>query len=114
MTADLEVAVIGAGPHGLSATTHMRRAGVRAHLFGKPMSFWKQMPAGMKLRSNMSATNIVEPAGPWSLAAYLDELGEAQGWPVPLERFVAYGDWLQRRAVPDLDERTVTRLDRRE
>jgi Pyridine nucleotide-disulphide oxidoreductase len=110
MTADLEVAVIGAGPHGLSATTHMRRAGVRAHLFGKPMSFWKQMPAGMKLRSNMSATNMIEPAGPLSLKSYFDETGDHQAWPVPLRRFIEYGSWVQRRAVPDVDERYVLRL----
>jgi lysine/ornithine N-monooxygenase len=111
MTVDLEVAVIGAGPHGLSATVHMRRAGVRAHLFGKPMSFWKQMPNGMKLRSNMSATNMIEPVGPLSLKSYLGEIGDHQDWPVPLRRFIEYGSWLQRRAVPDVDERYVRRLD---
>jgi lysine/ornithine N-monooxygenase len=112
MTEDLEVAVIGAGPHGLSATVHMRRAGVEAQLFGKPMSFWKTMPTGMKLRSNMSATNIAEPVGPFSLKTYLGEIGEEQPWPVPLRRFIEYGSWLQRRAVPDLDERHVTSLHR--
>jgi hypothetical protein len=112
MTADLEVAVIGAGPHGLSATVHMRRAGVRAHLFGKPMSFWKQMPTGMKLRSNMSATNMIEPVGPLSLKSYFGEIGDHQDWPVPLRRFIEYGSWVQRRAVPDVNERYVRRLDR--
>jgi FAD-dependent urate hydroxylase len=110
MTVDLEVAVIGAGPHGLSATVHMRRANVHAHLFGKPMSLWKRMPDGMKLRSNMAATNMVEPAGPLSLKGYLADLGDHQDWPVPLRRFVEYGTWVQRRAVPDIDERQVTHV----
>jgi FAD-dependent urate hydroxylase len=112
MTEDLEVAVIGAGPHGLSATVHMRRAGVEAHLFGEPMSFWKQMPQGMKLRSNMSATNMIEPVGPLSLKSYLAEIDDQQAWPVPLRRFIEYGSWVQRTAVPDLDERSVARLNR--
>lgn len=36
---DIDVAVIGAGPHGLSATIHLKRAGVAAQAFGEPMSF---------------------------------------------------------------------------
>ena len=35
-TPDLDVAVIGAGPHGLSATTHLRRAGVRGARVRRP------------------------------------------------------------------------------
>jgi FAD-dependent urate hydroxylase len=112
MSVDLDVAVIGAGPHGISATVHMRRAGVEAHLFGEPMSFWKGMPKGMKLRSNMSATNMIEPVGPLSLRTYMDEIGEHQEWPVPLRRFIEYGSWVQRTAVPDVDEREVTRVER--
>jgi cation diffusion facilitator CzcD-associated flavoprotein CzcO len=76
------------------------------------MSFWKQMPIGMKLRSNMSATNLVEPVGPWSLKSYLAEIGEHQDWPVPLSRFIDYGLWVQRNAVPDVDHRRVASLER--
>lgn len=110
--ADLEVAVIGAGPHGLSAATHLRRAGVQAHVFGSPMSFWKTMPEGMKLRSNLSATSMVETVGPLSLSAYAQEHGVQIEHPVELSDFIEYGSWVQRTAVPDLDERTVTALER--
>ena len=109
---DLDVAVIGAGPHGLSATVHLRRAGIAAHAFGKPMSFWQSMPKGMSLRSNMSATNMIEPEGPLSLATYMAENGERFGHPVSLRRFVDYGLWVQRNAVPDLDTRRVACVDR--
>ncbi|HTW41574.1 MAG TPA: FAD-dependent oxidoreductase [Solirubrobacteraceae bacterium] len=109
---DLEVAVIGAGPHGLSAATHLRRAGVKAHVFGAPMSFWKLMPEGMMLRSNMSATNMIEPVGPLSLASFTAASGTPIEQPVPLSDFIAYGSWVQQTAVPDLDERAVTRLER--
>jgi cation diffusion facilitator CzcD-associated flavoprotein CzcO len=70
------------------------------------------MPQGMKLRSSMTATSIVEPSGPLSLRTYLNEIGAFQEWPVPLQRFVEYGMWLQQRAVPDVDERSVARLER--
>jgi hypothetical protein len=106
------VAVIGAGPHGLSAATHLRRARVQAHVFGAPMSFWKTMPEGMKLRSNLSATSMVETVGPLSLGAYAEATGARLEQPVPLSDFVAYGAWVQRMAVPDVDERAVTALER--
>jgi cation diffusion facilitator CzcD-associated flavoprotein CzcO len=109
---DLELAVIGAGPHGLSAATHLRRAGVRAHVFGPPMSFWKTMPEGMMLRSNMSATNMIEPVGPLSLASFTAATGTPIEQPVPLNDFIAYGSWVQQTHLPDVDERTVTSLER--
>jgi FAD-dependent urate hydroxylase len=109
---DLEAAVIGAGPHGLSAAAHLRRAGVQAHVFGSPMGFWKTMPEGMKLRSNMSATSMVETVGPLSLSAYAQESGVQIEQPVELSDFIEYGSWVQRTAVPDLDERLVSSLGR--
>src|SRR3712207_7593555 len=55
-----DVAVLGAGPHGLAATAHLRRAGVEVQMVGDPMSFWGQMPMGMVLRSNWTATCIAD------------------------------------------------------
>jgi hypothetical protein len=112
MSAHMEVAIVGAGPHGMSATVHLRRAGVDAHAFGPPMSFWRGMPAGMTLRSNLSATAMVETVGPLSLRTYAQETGVPVETPVPLERFLAYGEWVQHRGVPDVDTRTVASLDR--
>jgi cation diffusion facilitator CzcD-associated flavoprotein CzcO len=107
---DMEVAVVGAGPHGLSSALHLERAGVQAQVFGDCMSFWRTMPDGMFLRSNWSASNIAEPAGPFSLDAYKDETGARFESPVPLADFVAYGEWFQRRAVPGADSRMVRRV----
>ena len=113
MNPDHEVAVIGAGPHGLSATIHLRRAGVAAHTLGEPMSFWRSMPGGMRLRSNMSATNMIEPTGPFSLSRYMAHIGEHFEHPVSLRRFIDYGMWVQRGGVPDVDTRTVLELEQR-
>lgn len=109
---DVDVAIIGAGPHGLSAAVHLRRAGIEAQVFGRPMSFWRSMPDGMRLRSNMSATNMIEPVGPFSLASYMADIGEDFDHPVSLRRFVEYGSWVQRNAVPDVDTRMVTQVAR--
>jgi cation diffusion facilitator CzcD-associated flavoprotein CzcO len=112
MSTTIEVAVVGAGPHGLSTTVHLRRAGVEAHAFGPPMSFWKGMPEGMTLRSNLSATAMVETVGPLSLRSYEADTGVRVEAPVPLSTFLDYGAWVQRNGVPDLDERTVRTVDR--
>jgi thioredoxin reductase len=103
------VVVIGAGPHGLAAAAHLRRAGEEVRVFGDPMSFWQTMPAGMLLRSNWTATCIAEYDGPLSLDAYLAETRSELHRPVPLDRFIDYGLWVQSKVAPDVDRRRVTR-----
>lgn len=108
---DHECVVVGAGPHGLSAAVHLRRAGVDAHVFGRTMAFWESMPEGMKLRSNMSATNMIEVAGPLCLARFMAASGEQIEPPVPRERFIEYGHWVAQTGVGEIDERELFRLD---
>jgi thioredoxin reductase len=103
------VAVLGAGPHGLAAAAHLRRAGEEVRIFGDPMSFWRTMPAGMLLRSNWTATCIAEYDGPLALDAYLAETGAKVTKPVPLDDFIAYGTWVQSKVAPDVDRRWVKR-----
>jgi hypothetical protein len=107
----VDVAVLGAGPHGLAATTHLRRAGVDVHIVGDPMSFWRTMPAGMVLRSSWTATSIGECRGPLTLDAYCGATGTESRSPVPLEQFLEYGAWVQQRVAPDVDRRVVERLE---
>jgi FAD-dependent urate hydroxylase len=108
---DTDVAVLGAGPYGLAAAAHLRQAGVEVRVFGDPMSFWRSMPAGMLLRSNWTATCIADSEGPLSLDVYCAAVGTRIDRPVPLERFIEYGTWVQQQVVPDLDRRLVKLLD---
>lgn len=108
---DTDVAVVGAGPYGLSATAHLRRAGVDVHALGDPMSFWRTMPDGMLLRSNWSATCIAEYEGPLSIPSYKAATGAEFGRPVPLERFIEYGTWVAEQIAPDVDRRVVTSVE---
>ena len=105
-----DVAIIGAGPYGLAAAAHLRRAGVETRVFGEPMSFWGTMPTGMLLRSNRTATSIADYDGPLSLDSYAAEIGERITLPVPLARFLDYGRWVQRKVAPDVDRRRVVQL----
>ena len=75
---DTDVAIIGAGPYGLAAAAHLRRAGVAAHVIGQPMSFWQKMPAGLRLRSNWTATCIAEYQGKLSLDSFCAATGAAR------------------------------------
>jgi FAD-dependent urate hydroxylase len=103
-----DVAVIGAGPYGLAAAAHLRVAGLATRAFGHTMAFWRRnMPKGMKLRH---ATGISHPHGSFSLEAFADVDPAAAMRPLPIETFVAYAEWFQQHAVPDLDRRKVTRV----
>jgi FAD-dependent urate hydroxylase len=107
-----EVAVVGAGPYGLSVAAHLHRAGIATHVFGEPMGFWRQnMPKGMRIRSPWRATHLSDPDRALSLDAYASRCGLDSGKPLSLEKFVAYGDWFQRHAVPDVDRRAVRLID---
>jgi FAD-dependent urate hydroxylase len=108
-----DLVIIGAGPYGLAAAAHLRTIkGLEFRVFGEPMSFWdRNMPAGMFLRSNWTATQIADPGSTLTLEAYQAAHGVKFALPVPIEHFVGYGLWYQRLAVPDLDRRNVTQLE---
>jgi FAD-dependent urate hydroxylase len=108
-----DVAVIGAGPYGLSAAAHLRTIkGLDVQTFGEPMSFWERnMPVGMLLRSGWAASHIADPDQSLTLDAYRVASGKHFSSPVPLDRFTDYGLWYQGRAVPGLDQRKILRVE---
>lgn len=106
---DFDTTIVGAGPFGLSSSAYLRDKGVGVAIFGEPMSFWeKHMPAGMFLRSNWPASSIADPHGKLTLDDFKAETGLQFEKPIPLEHFVAYGKWFQKKAAPDLCRRQVT------
>lgn len=109
-----DIAIVGAGPYGLSAAAHLRTIkGLELRVFGEPMSFWNDnMPVGMFLRSNWAATQIACPHGDLTLEAFQAEQFKTFGVPVPIEHFIEYGRWYQSRGVPDLDRRRISRIER--
>jgi FAD-dependent urate hydroxylase len=108
-----DVAIIGAGPYGLSAAAHLRTVkGLEVRVFGEPMSFWEcNMPTGMRLRSNWTATQIADPNRSLTLEEYQAATGDQLFVPVSLDGFVRYGRWFQRQAVSDLEKQRIVRVE---
>jgi thioredoxin reductase len=111
-----EVAIIGAGPYGLSIAAHLAALGVSFRIFGKPMSAWAdQMPKGMRLKSEGFASSLADPTSRFTLGEYCRQQGlryQDIGLPVPLETFVAYGRAFQKHFVAQLEEQFVTAVRR--
>ena len=108
-----DVAIIGAGPYGLSATAHLRTIkGLDVCTFGEPMCFWQRnMPIGMFLRSGWVASEIADPYQSLTLETFQATSGRPISRPLPLDRFVQYGLWYQLQVAPDLDQRKIVRLE---
>jgi thioredoxin reductase len=110
------VAIIGAGPYGLSLAAHLAERGVEHRIIGTPMGSWEHhMPEGMFLKSEGLASSIDDPAGRWTLKRFCEVEGHPYadaGLPVSIETFRAYGHWFTRHLVPHLENDRVTVVSR--
>jgi thioredoxin reductase len=112
----VDVAIIGAGPYGLSIAAHLRARKVAFRIFGTPMSSWRNhMAAGTQMKSFGFASSLYDPDSTYTLEDFCKERGlpySAVVDPVSLETFIAYGMEFQKRFVPELEETNITSLRR--
>ena len=125
-----DVAVLGAGPYGLSVAAHLRESKLMdLRVIGEPMSFWERhMPAGMLLRSPRVASHLSDPHRRFTLDAYEKANGKAltvkvpptvteafiardMAKKVPLQGFVNYGRWFVKQADLPIDSRIVSSVE---
>ena len=112
-SSNLDVAIVGAGPYGLSAGVHLKAKGISACVFGEPMEFWaSKMPEGMLLRSPRVASNLSDPDRAFTLEAYEEAVKKEPCAPLPLDTFVEYGRWFRQQLGSNLDQSKVLRIDR--
>lgn len=112
----LEVAIVGAGPYGLSIAAHLRKCGLSFRVFGPAMDTWiSHMPKGMCLKSDGFASDLYDPDGTLTLKKYCAERGipyADMGLPVRLETFTEYGLAFRDRLVPELENKKVVGIKR--
>jgi thioredoxin reductase len=112
----IEVAILGAGPYGLTVASHLRANGIDFRIFGQPMQSWRaHMPSGMLLKSEGFAANLSDPSASFTLKRFCSDQGlpyEDAGMAIPLSCFLAYGVAFQKRFVPTLEERTILSVKR--
>jgi cation diffusion facilitator CzcD-associated flavoprotein CzcO len=104
MTQATDVAIIGAGPYGLSLAAQLRARGVQYRIFGEAMRFWRNMPVGVNLKSLAFATSIAVPKRGHSFPNWCRQHGLEDFEPCTMQSFAAYGLEMQKRFVPDLEE----------
>src|SRR5450755_2691052 len=107
-----DVAVIGAGPYGLSLAANLRARHVSFRIFGDSMRFWRNMPIGLNLKSFAFATNISVAARGYSFPEWCRQNGLEDFDPCTMQSFAAYGLEIQKRFVPELEEVLATRIER--
>ncbi|TWC07546.1 cation diffusion facilitator CzcD-associated flavoprotein CzcO [Bradyrhizobium macuxiense] len=111
----VDVAVIGAGPYGLSLAAHLRARGVEHRIFGEPMGPWKHnMPRGMLLKSYPWATCLSDPASEFTVKSFCSERALPYHdvlTPLTLERFIEYAEAFRMRYVPAVESKVLTALE---
>lgn len=112
MSIRTDVAIVGAGPNGLSIAAHLQHFGVDHVIVGHPMATWiDHMPKGMELKSEGFASTLYDPKRSLTLKSYCEQKGwnyADLGLPVRLDHFCDYGLAFQRAFAPFLIKASVT------
>lgn len=96
------IAIIGAGPYGLSLAAHLASKNIEHRIFGRPMQFWSKIAEagdGRFLKSYCFGTNLSSPQPGFSFADYNRPRGLETFEPCSMGNFTAYGHWFQQKNV---------------
>lgn len=110
----VDIAIIGAGPYGLSLAAHLSALSVEFRIFGKPMGSWKDsMPPGMLLKSTPWASCLYDRDRYFTVKQFCSEREVPYHdslLALPLETFIEYGEAFQRRYVPGVEQKNLIAL----
>jgi lysine/ornithine N-monooxygenase len=96
------IAIIGAGPYGLSLAAHLAARKIDHRIFGHPMQFWSQIAAAggeRYLKSFCFGTNISTPKPGFTFADYSRPRGLETFEPCSIRDFAGYGQWFQQSNI---------------
>lgn len=110
MSISTDVAIIGAGPYGLSLAAHLKVKGIGFRAFGQPMIFWRRMLPKINLKSPDFGSNIYTPEPGNTFIEWCDARGLSRQEPIPMSRFTDYCVDTQRRLLPMVEEQEVTQV----
>jgi hypothetical protein len=117
MNESTDVAVVGAGPYGLSLWSALEDRKVDSLVIGYPFELWRaHMPEGMFLKSAHDGSDVWVPWGGYRLKDFCVEASTGHqhgGGPIALETFVEYSEWLEHKLAPRVCHDWVVLLERK-
>lgn len=111
----VDIAIIGAGPYGLSLAAHLGVQKLDHRIFGHPMGFWSEVAAAAGeryLKSFCFATSLSTPIRGYSFADYNRPRKLEIFEPCSIANFSDYGRWFQQHNVPWAESVNVVNLER--
>jgi thioredoxin reductase len=108
----VDIAIIGAGPAGLSAAAYAVQNGLEARTFGEPMAFWKRAIVPLPLRSQPASTNIDTPAAGLTYAEFVQKKALGELPYIPFYAFLAYSQYFINQHDLNFQRSTVTDVSR--
>lgn len=105
-----DVVIVGAGPYGLSLAAHLRARRVNFRIFGAPMSFWRDLPESINLKSPAISTNISVREKGHTFSEWCRQRNLEDYEPCSMSSFADYGLWMQKRFVPEVEPVNVANV----
>ncbi len=105
----LDVAVVGAGPFGLSVAAHLQDRAVRT--FGAEMAHVEELHAGRDAPSlGLGRDLAVRARGLGTIDHWVSATGGPRDEPIPLDLFLRYSAWFADEFVADRDPSDVAQI----
>lgn len=89
----LDLAIIGAGPTGMSIAAHAESHGLNHAIFGEPWSFWYRHIIPLPLRSPPATTNIDTPRSGFQFLDFARQFKLPEAKRISFSEFIAYASW---------------------
>lgn len=89
----LDLAIIGAGPTGMSIAAHATSHGLNYAILGEPLSFWHRHMIPVPLRSPPATTNIDTPRRGFQFLDFARQTKLPETKRISFHEFTAYAAW---------------------